>query len=642
MKATFTLLALTLATSIHADDSVRSAAYKASDEQSQILSSSGAIIAELDALLQEMERNGITDDTKALIDAARAKLEGARDGSISAALAQLREVSQSGKASGFDNIIAQQQQAEIALRKIASEIAKKQFTEEIAAKSSAILSRLDRALKNSDGAAAEQQAIALQIQELTQALANTPADLPPAIADIAQKAIEKAKELDLTAKADAAATAGDPTKQTELRDALAEVDQVLSEMIPTKERLENAAKAIASMQAEQAKIAAAPQADPAQAEALATQAEDTAQKVASESPTAAKALEDAAKALEDPSAASQTDAAKALAEAAKAIAEQLAREKAAEETSLADAAESLRKMAYEAAALAAAAKSPTATTPEGKEAIATKAEALQNEAAPLAPEAAATLADAQSKMESGDATAAAEAFQKSAEQLAAQSTAAQAAAAEEARLANMQAAIDKATASNQDAAAALESATAAEAAAKAQENQAQIADLAAKAAQAAAQAAAQPTQAASAEAIAAAAAAAAEAAAAAAQSAQAAAEGKGEAAQAANAQTAESLAAASEQLSQSRSSLRSKLGLPSQSPSSYSENGPMSAGAGETPKGPAPKSEIAVSQTTSPGIAPQRGFPPAVRQAMSELRKTPVPSEFSGTVQGYFEKIAAP
>lgn len=43
----------------------------------------------------------------------------------------------------------------------------------------------------------------------------------------------------------------------------------------------------------------------------------------------------------------------------------------------------------------------------------------------------------------------------------------------------------------------------------------------------------------------------------------------------------------------------------------------------------------------TPGLRTNQGFTPEIRQAMGELRKTPVPTEYSGPVQSYFEKLAA-
>ena len=143
------LLSVTLLTAFplaHADDLVRSAAYKASDAQARILATSGTVIAEIDTLLDEMSRNGITDDTKAMLNAARSNLVGAREGALSAALTQLREISTSGRSEDIQNVVQQQQAAEIVLRQIASKIAEKQFTDEISASASAILVRQDRVL----------------------------------------------------------------------------------------------------------------------------------------------------------------------------------------------------------------------------------------------------------------------------------------------------------------------------------------------------------------------------------------------------------------------------------------------------------------------------------------------------------------
>ncbi|MEI6494282.1 MAG: hypothetical protein WCO94_17180, partial [Verrucomicrobiota bacterium] len=300
---------------VQADDLVRSAAYKASDEQAQILSSSGSVLAQLDALLDEISRNGISDDTRALVTATRAKLVGARDGAISSALTQLREVSSSGQAGGIRNIIQEQQQAEIALRRIASILAEKQFSDEIAAKLSAILARQDRAISLTTGVAPEQEAIALQVQELTHSLSAVPADLPAPVASAVKQAAAKAAEVGLNKKAEIAASSAPDLKahQIQLRKALSQVDQFLSQMVPAKERLEQAAKAVAKMRQEQANLAAAPQPDAAQSDALAEQADETGRKVAGESPAAANALAAASQAFQSKSANAQPDAAKALA-----------------------------------------------------------------------------------------------------------------------------------------------------------------------------------------------------------------------------------------------------------------------------------------------------------------------------------------
>ncbi|MEI6034552.1 MAG: hypothetical protein WCS65_09770, partial [Verrucomicrobiae bacterium] len=446
----------------HADDLVRSVAYKASDGQARIHASSGAVIAELDALLDEMSRNGITDDTKAMVMAARANLAGAREGSISAALTQLREISTSGRSDDIQSVVQQQQAAEIALRQIATKLSEKQFTDEISASASAIVVRQDRVLKqasgkkNEDIVTAEQQALALQVRDLANALASAPADLPAPVAAILKQASDKAASLGLTAKADAATKAGPDraARQKELRDAVAQVDGVLSQMAPAKERLQKAAAAVAKMQEDQAKLAASQQPDPAQSEALAAHADATARQVAAESPAAAMALERASKALQSSGPQSQPEAAKSLADAAAALAGQLALEKSAEQLSLAQSAENLKQLASEAAALAAAenaaAQSPAAASPDP---LAARAELLQSRSAPIAPEAAASIAQARKDMESGNAAAAAAAFQDGAQKLATQAAAAQAAAAEGARLEAMQGAINKAAEGTQAAAA---------------------------------------------------------------------------------------------------------------------------------------------------------------------------------------------
>ena len=625
----------------HADDLVRSAAYKASDAQARILSSSGSVIAEMDTLLDEMSRNGITDDTKAMIEAARGNLAGTREGSIAAALTQLREISTSGRSEDIRNVVQQQQAAEIALRQIAAKLAEKQFTDEISALASAILARQDRALnqgsdgKNEAGVAAEQKAIALQVHDLAHALLSAPADLPAPVAAILKQASDKVASLGLNAKADAAAQDSPDRKahQKELRDALAQVDGTLSEMIPAKDRLLKAAEAVAKMQQDQAKLAASQQPEPEQSEALAARADSTARQVASDSPAAAKALEQASKALQAQGAQSQPEAANSLAAAAAALNDQLALDKSAEQTSLAQAAEDLKQMAGEAAALAAAenaaAQSPAPASPDS---LASRAESLQSHAAPLVPEAAASVAQARKSMESGNSAAAAAKFQDAAQKLATQAAAAQNATAEAARLDAMQAAINKAAEANPASAEAIKPGNVGEVAGKLLQSQDQFAQLAAQAAQAATQAALTGQQ--SSAALGEAAKDTAQAAASSLESAQAAARGNLANAKQANAQTSKSLAAAGQALAQQQSRLRNQAGLPgSQTASSGST---ASGQSGNTPNGEPPAGEA-----TGHSGEPQKGFSAAVRQAMAELRQTPVPPEYSGTVRSYFEHLAA-
>ena len=98
----------------------------------------------------------------------------------------------------------------------------------------------------------------------------------------------------------------------------------------------------------------------------------------------------------------------------------------------------------------------------------------------------------------------------------------------------------------------------------------------------------------------------------------------------ANAQTSKSLAAAGQALAQQQSRLRNQAGLPMSAAASSS--GPASGKAnGEPPAG----------DGTGHSGEPQKGFSAADRQAMSDLRQTPVPPEYSGTVRSYFEQLAA-
>jgi hypothetical protein len=619
----------------HADDLVRSAAYKASDAQARILSSSGAVIAEIDTLLDEMSRNGITDDTKEMLKAARSNLAGAREGSIAAALTQLREISTSGRSEDIQNVIQQQQAAEIDLRQIAAKIAEKQFTDEISASASAILARQDRVLalipdaKNESVITAEQQAIALQVHDLVQALSSSPADLPASMATILKQASSQANSLGLTAKAEAATQASPERKarQKELRGAIAQVDITLSAIIPAKERLQKAVEAVAKMQKEQAKLAASQQPDSARSEALATQAGATARQIASESPAAKKALERAAGALQTHGQESQSEATAALAEAAAALNEQLELEKLAEQTSLADAAAALQKMADEAAALAAENAAAQSSTPASQESLATRAESLQSHAAPLVPDAAASVAEARKHMADGNQAAAAAEFQEASQLLAAQATAALSSATESASLEAMQAAINKASETIQASAESIKSKNVGEVAGKLLQSQDQFAQLAAQAALAAAESSKAGQK--SSSALSEAAQATAQAAAASLESAQSAARGKLANAKQANARAAKSLAAASQALSRQQSQLRSQAGLP------MSSNGPSG------PSGSVANGEPPPGEATGHSEKPQQGFSAAVRQAMAELRQTPVPPEYSGSVRAYFEQLAS-
>lgn len=641
MKILLSTALLTTFCVAQADDSMRSAAYKAGDEQSRILSSSGSVITEMDTLLDEMSRNGITDDTKAILRAARANLTGARDGVIAAAVVQLRELSTSGRSDGVSKVVQQQQAAEIALRQIAAKIAEKQFTDEISALASAILARQDRALgqrsdgNNEAGIAAEQHAIALQIHDLGQALASAPGDLPIPMVEILKQASSKAASLGLIAKADAAARAGRDMKvcQKALRDVLAQVDSALSGLIPAKDRLMKAAEDVAKMQQEQGRLAASEQRDAARSEALAVQADATARLIASESPAAAKALEQASEALQTRGAESQPQAAKSLADAAAALKSQLDLEKSAEQTSLAQAAEDLRRMSAEASALAAesaAAQAPVDTPPDS---LASRAESLQSRSCPLAPQAAACIAEARKALDSGDSAAAASGFEEAAQKLASQAAAARSAAADAASLDSMQAAINKAAEVNQESAASIKPGNIGEVAGKLLQNHAQSAQLAAQAATVAGESSRAGRK--SAPALSDAAKAMAQAAASSLESAQSAARGKLANSRQANAQASKTLAAAREALAQQQNLLRNQVGLPmpqTGSTGSGDVSGQVVGKAnGEPPAG---------SGTGYSGEL-QKGFSPAERQAMSDLRQTPVPPEYSGTVRSYFEELAA-
>ena len=643
MKTLLPLVVFTAAISAHADDATRSAAYQASNEQARIFSTSGSVVTELDAILGELSRNGISNETKELIEAARTNLASAREGSISTALAELREISTSGKSEDVGNVVRQQQEAEIALRRIASKLAEKRFTDEVVAMSSAIIARqeiaakLEATGKNPTGVAAEQQAIALQVQDLAQAISSTPEELSPQTAAVIKQASEKAKALDLTAKADAAANSSDvKARQQELRDALAQVDEVLNKTVSAKERLEQAVKDVEKMKKEQATLAANPKPDPAKSDALANQAEATARKVASESPAADNALKKASDELQANTPQSQADASKTLAEASTALKEQLAREKAAEKTSLANAAEDLKQMAAEATQLAAAERA-AAQSPTGadREAIKDKAESLQSRAAPLSPDAASDIAQARSEMKSNNSAAAASSLEKSAEKLTAQAGAAQAAAAEEARINEMKDAIAKAAETNKTAGESMKPGQTGDAAGQAMKSQAQIAELPAQAAKSALEAAQQGQQGSS-EAIKEAGKATAKAADSEMQSAQSAAGGNLPNAKEANKKTSDNLADANNMLAQRQADLRAQAGMPSEKLGSpTSREGGFGGSSSTGPEG----TEITNRRSGSAGEV-QTELPPAVRQAMAELRKTPVPSEYSGTVQAYFEQLA--
>jgi hypothetical protein len=655
MKIVFPLALVTAVAICHADDSVRSTAFKAADNQTQILSDSTSVVAQLDAILEDMSRNGISDETKAAVTIARANLAGASSGAITTALSQLREISVSGNTDHIQRVVENQREAEITLRQIAVKLAEKQFTEGIAATSTAILDRQDRALSpQSEKSAAqntadEQKAIALQVQDLSTALSTPPENLPPELAAIVKAASEKAKALGLTTKANAAAADGRDkvSRQKELRSALAEVDQVLSQMVPAKERLENAAAALAKLQKDQAALAASAAPDSNKANALVSEANAVARKVASESPAAAKALDDASKALAANTPDSQAAATKALAEAASALTSQLAREKAAEETSLAQAASDLQKMATEAASLAASLRdldaqaNPSQPDKAAKQkAIASSTESLQSRSAPLSPEAAGSLAQAKKEIESGNTSAAAKALDESSQKLASQAAAAQSASAENARLEAMQAALAKAAEGNASVGEAIKSGKTGEAAGKALKNKDQLSKLAQTAEAQARQDSPtdQPAQAA----LDAAAKAIAGASTAALQSAQSAAQGKLSAAQEANTQAGKALDAASQSLAQRQKDLREQAGLASDSTKLARSNSQIDAFGGMNDGSQTAGNGDSNSKTGRElAFEIEKGFSPKNRKAMAELRKTPVPPEFSGAVQAYFEQLAA-
>ncbi len=637
MQLLLSTVLLTAFSLVQADDSVRSAAYKAGDEQSRILSFSGSVIAEMDALLDEMSRNGISGDTEAILQGARTELTGTRDGAVTAAVAQLREISNSGRSDAIRNVVQQQQAAEIALRQIAAKIAQNQFTEEISALASAILARQDRALNqrsngnNEARIAAEQQAIALQVQDLGQALASAPTDLPVPMAEILEQASSKAASLGLIPKADAAARPGPGMKarQKALRDVLAQVDSALSGLIPAKNRLMKAAEEVAKMREEQRKLAASQQRDPARSEALAARAEATARLIASECPAAEKALERASEALQEES---QPQAAKSLADAAAALKNHLDLEKSAEQTSLAQAAEDLTRMAAEASALAAECAAPQPPEAASREARACRAESLQCRSCPLAREAAACIAEARKSMNCGACSAAKAGFEEAAKMLASLAAAARGAAAEAACLGAMQTAINEAEEVNEASGECLNPGSTGEVAGKLLKNHARSAQLAAQAANMAGESSRAGRK--SAPALSAAAKAMAQAAASSLGSAQSAARGKLADSRQANAQASKTLAAAREALAQHQNLLRNQVGLPmpqNVSTGSDDDTGEALGKAnGEPPAGDA----------TGYSGEPQKGFSPAERQAMSDLRQTPVPPEYSGTVRSYFEQLA--
>ena len=641
MKFLLSTVLVTTFSLAHADDSVRSAAYKAGDAQSQILSSSGAVIAEMDALLDEMSRNGITDDTTAIVKAARFNLAFARDGTIADAFSQLREISTSGRADDLRKVVQHQQDAEIALRQIAAKIAEMQFTDEISALASAILARQDRALKqgsvgnNEAGIAAEQQAIALQIRDLVQALGAAPPDLPSSMAAIIKRASDIAASLGLLAKADAAPRGGPDrrARQNALRDVLAQVDGMLSGLIPAKDRLLKAAEEVAKMQQEQRELAASQLPDRSRSEALAAQADATAAPIATACPAAAKALERASEALQTEGAQSQPQAAKSLADAAAALKNQLELEKSAEQMSLAQAAEDLGRMAAEASALAA---ENAAAQPPDPESLESRAESLQSRSCPLAPEAAACISEARACRKRGDCAGATACLMKAAQKLASKAAAAQNAAAAATCLGTMHAAINKAAEVNKASAECIKPGRAGEVAGKLLEGHSQLAELAAQASAAAGESSKAGQK--CAPALGDAAKAMTQAAASALQSAQSAARGKLENSKQANAQASNNLAAARQALAQQQALLRNQVGLPVPQAGSTAANGsreasgpPVGKANGEPPPGNA----------TAYSGEPQKGFSPPIRQAMSDLRQTPVPPEYSGTVRSYFEQLAA-
>ena len=643
MKTPTLIVLLSSLALAHADDAVRSAAYRSGDEQAQIHSTSTELLAELDAIILEIERNGLSGKLKNAATTSREGLSSAREGSINEAVLKLREMSLSGKIDSAPEILKHQQEAEIALRRVANNLAVNQFTEQAAAVSAAIVLRQEKAIElagtATDKAAvlAEQQAIALQVDDLVAALSSAPADLPPSVSTIIKQAADTAANLKLTTKAAAATTAKKnelQPMQQEVRSSLASIDQILAGLIPARDRLEQAAGDLKQMQNDLAALKSEKQSAPDRSKAIASEADATARQVASESPQATAALEKAAAALRENSPPSQSAAEESLAAAAKAIDEQLARIAAADESTPMQSAVALSQMAAEAKRLADALKTAEAqnsdTPPLGEQ-----VESLQSRTAPVSPEAAASMADAAAKIESKDAASAAAAMEKSAEQLASQAQAAQAAAQEDASLASLEAAIEKASQENQAVGDALKSKTPGEAAGKALQSQSGLDQLAAQAALAAQMASAnqpgsketlkstsQATSAAASEAL---------------RAAQAASRGDVASAKKSNAEASKSLSTASENLAQRREALRGQLGLPtSDQPSESSSPDGDDAGA-ETNQLIAGSGNLA---PTPDGDA-NRGFSPEVRQAMGELRKTPVPAEYSGEVQTYFEKLAA-
>ena len=636
---TVLLLSLTFA---HADDAVRSAAYRIGDEQAQIHSTSAELVAELDAILLEIERNGLSEKLKNVATASRESLSSTRDGAIADALSQLREMSVSGKIDGASGILQQQQEAELALRQIAAKLAVKQFTEQAAALSSAIIARQEKAIApigkvaDKPAALAEQQAIALQVEDLVAALSSAPADLPPALTNIVKQAADAAANLKLTTKAAAAATAKENELrplQEEVRASLASVDQILAAMTPATDRLEQAAADLKQMQSDLASLKSEKKSDPSLPESLASQAEATARQVASETPPATAALKDAGKALRENSPESLAAAEQSLAEAAKAIDEQLARTAAAEQATPLQAALALNQLATEARQLAEALKAAEAQQTDSAP-LGDQVESLQSRTAPVSPEAAASMADAAGKIESQDEASAAAAMEASAQQLASQAQQAAAAAQEDASLASLEAAVETASRENLAVGDALESKTPGEAAGKAFQTQPALDQLAAQAALAAQMSANQPD---SKETLASTSQATAAAASEALRAAQAASRGDVTSAKKSNAEATEALSKASESLAQRREALRSQLGLPtSEQPSGSSS--PDGDDTGE-------ETNQLIASSSDPGPTPDldmnRGFSPEVRQAMGELRKTPVPTEYSGPVQSYFEQLAA-
>jgi len=641
MKIRIPLILLLSLVPALADDAARSAAYRVGDEQAQIHSTSAELITELDAILFEIKRNGLSKKLEGLATASRETLSSAREGAISDALSQLRAMSVSGRTDGVSAILDKQQEAEIALRKIAAKLALKQFTEQAAALSSALVSRQEKAIsldkiKAGDAAAlAEQQAIALQTEDLVAALSSAPADLPPALSNIVKQAADAAANLKLTTKAAAAASAKKNALrplQQELRSSLASIDQILAAMTPATDRLEQAAADLKQMQSNLASLKSEKQTDPFRPESMASETEATARQVASESPQATAALEDAGKALRENSPESLAAADHSLAEAAKAIDEQLVRTAAAEQSTPLQSALALNQIANEATRLAEALKSAEAQHADASS-LGNQVESLQSRTAPISPEAASSMADAADKIESQDQASAAAAMEKSAQQLASQAQAAQAAAQEDARLASLQSAIEKASQLNQAVGHAIESQTPGEAAGKALQTQPALNELAKQAALAAQTAAAnqqdsmetlesisQATSTAAADAL---------------KAGYSASRKDIASAKQSNAEASQSLAKAGQSLAQRREALRSQIGLPPSNESSGSSSPDDAAGG---------QSNHLIDGAESPSqvanLNEKPGFSPEIRQAMGELRKTPVPPEYSGQVQAYFEKLA--